>query len=421
MAFGKLTQLYSKGLSKGLNKTGPSPIAIDFGSSSLKVLQITNNEPPVLMCAGQVQTPGNLIENIARRLDFQIAALPGLIKSLSVKGRRAVCAIPSPLTFCKNMQLPKQDGLAPEILADTMLTEQVGRDATTMVRKLIKVESSGTAPANSQRNEYICLASGNEVIEKLMAALRSAKLEVVGMHSEFESILQAFAYINKRQSDAETSTLYLDIGCTQSCVVIGHGTKMVFARNMNFGGLSLDSALAREANITIDNARQRRLAMDDLVPIHTPQRTPAVHAAKPTTGDEVSSTTMVAQERRAGLPAPGTSSPLDTLEEASVAPMGASLAEPLEICTDEINMCIRHHDAMFKHQPVESIVFVGGEARHRGLCQHIARTLRLPARVADPMARFVRDGSEHIDSIDITSPQPGWTVAAGLCQAPTDL
>ena len=414
MAFGKLAHLYSK----GLHRSGVTPIAVDFGSSSLKVLQITTNEPPELVCAGEIATPADLVGHVSKRLEYQIGALPDLVRKLSCKGRRAVCAIPSALTFCKHMQISGQEGLSPEILADTMLSEQTGRDAATLVRRLLEVEPPG-ATGSGRKNEYICLASGNEVVEKLIKGLRRAKLEVVGMHSEFEALLQAFAYVNKRESDKEVSTLYLDVGCCQSRVTIAHGRQLVFARIMNFGGMTLDEYLAKELVCPVEEARAYRLDLDDLVSIQDKAgvTVQSSSGAKPLAGEAV----MVAEDRRMGHQVPGMSSELDSMPVGPICSNGVSLAEPLEILTDEISMCIRYHDSIYKKQPVGSIVFLGGEARHRGLCQHIARTLRLSARVSDPLARIIRDGSERILGVDTGLPQPGWAVAVGLCQSPTDL
>ena len=64
---------------------------------------------------------------------------------------------------------------------------------------------------------------------------------------------------------------------------------------------------------------------------------------------------------------------------------------------------------------------MGGESRHLGLAQHIARTLRLPAQVADPMAGVARTGKETTTGVDFRQPQPGWAMCLGLCMSPTDL
>jgi Tfp pilus assembly PilM family ATPase len=401
---------------EAIQRTAGAPIAIDFGSASLKVLQLTSDEPPALVAAGCVETPEALRGNIKQRLEFQIDALPKLVGSLPVRGKRAVCAIPAPLTFCKHAQFSRQEALTPDILADTMLSEQLGRDASTLVRRLIEVTGADRA-AGSGKGEFICLATGREIVDKLMRAIRAARLEPVGMHSEFEAVLHAFGYINRRVSDKQRATLYLDLGGGQTDVLIAHESELVFARVIGVGGLSLDECLAEELGCSVEHARLARLAMHDLVPRASPTPAPAPAAHAP----EDDSAVLVAEDRRIGAPAPGLSPEIGRTAPACAAPAGASLREPLEILTDEAGMCIRYHDSMFPQRRVADVVFVGGEARHRGLCQYIARTLRLPAKVADPFARITRAGSESPIGLDINNPQPGWAVPIGLCQCPTDL
>ena len=378
---------------EAIQRASGAPIAIDFGSASLKVLQVTGDDPPALVAAGCIETPEEIRGNIKQRLAFQIDALPKLVGALPLRGKRAVCAIPAPLTFCKHAQLPKTEGLTPDILADSMLTEQLGRDATTLVRRLIEV------PGGNAKSEYICLATGREIVDKLMKAIRGAKLEPVGMHSEFEAALCAFDAVSRREPDNSAAHLYLDLGAGQTRVLIGHGAGLVFARTIAVGGFSFDKCLAAELGCSTHQARVSRLAMDDLGPRQSALQTPA-HAHAGTHPNTAA--------------APGT-------PPASPGRSGASLGEPLEILTDETNMCLRYHDSMFPDRRVGSVVFVGGEARHRSLCQHIAKSLRLPAKVADPFARLAKSGAEKTIGLDTTQPQPGWTVPVGLCQCPTDL
>jgi Tfp pilus assembly PilM family ATPase len=84
-------------------------------------------------------------------------------------------------------------------------------------------------------------------------------------------------------------------------------------------------------------------------------------------------------------------------------------------------MCLRHHESVFPDRKINRAIFVGGEARHLGLCQHIAKALRLPAQVADPMAGVSRTGNEPTVGVDFSTPQPGWATALGLALSPTDL
>ena len=79
----------------------------------------------------------------------------------------------------------------------------------------------------------------------------------------------------------------------------------------------------------------------------------------------------------------------------------------------------RYHDATFPNRPVDRLIFVGGESRHRGLCQRIAQALGVAAQVGDPMVRMGRISDVGVASgIDRRQPQPGWAVAIGLSMGP---
>ena len=84
-------------------------------------------------------------------------------------------------------------------------------------------------------------------------------------------------------------------------------------------------------------------------------------------------------------------------------------------------MCVRYHHSLFRDQAINKVVFLGGESRNIKLCQHIARELRLPAQLGDPLTRFQHKRSLRTPGLALGQPQPGWAVACGLCNAPTDL
>jgi Tfp pilus assembly PilM family ATPase len=94
-------------------------------------------------------------------------------------------------------------------------------------------------------------------------------------------------------------------------------------------------------------------------------------------------------------------------------------AEPLGTLIQELDLCRRYFESTFPNKPVDRLIFIGGEARQRSLCQHIARELGLAAEVGDPMVRMGRISDVGIESgIDRRHPQPGWTVAIGLSLGP---
>lgn len=437
------------------------PIAIDFGVSALKVLQLSPGEAPTLVAAACLPTPQDFLSDAAKRFEFQFKALPRLIKSVGFKGKRAVCAIPAAQTFCKHMQFPRTDGIdlselvrqaVPGLLncsPEALVFRHVAVPGATPVGSAVAAANAagglpgaGPVPAGASgaKQEVICLAASRQFVGQIMAAIRDAKLEPVGMHPECFATVKAFEQINRRDSDRAVATLYLDIAYGSTKAWIAHGDTLVFAKTLAVGGRDLDLAVARSAACDLAQARAKRL--NAAVLVAEPRRPAAIPGspAAPTPGglamlaaamakhepgavpQALPSQAAIVEERRAGgALAPGMSSDVTTQPPEDVAPPEFDVREPLEMLTDELAGCLRYHQALFGGRRVDRVVFVGGESRHRGLCQHIARKVRLSAHVADPLARMARTGREPCHGIDFGAMQPGWTVAFGLGLCPTDV
>lgn len=431
MDLGRLKQLGNIG-SLRLARGAGMPIAIDFGAGSLKILQLAPGDPPSLISAACVQTPDDLLADHAKRLAFQIEALPDLIRSGAFKGKRAVCGIPAGHTIVKHMQATRTPGISLGETVDQALCLQLGCAPGSVLTRHFEVDAP-TRSANNTKVEVICIAAARDLVTGLMKAIKDAKLEPVGIHSEPVATLRAFEHVNRRVDDQASATLYLDIGAQTTNLTIGHGDLVVFARKIDFGGHLLDEAIDKQTGCGFATARRRRLAAESIAPspgVMSPEPTDASKASQATgipaldalvksasspAPEAEPSPAGIAEERREGLPAPGLT---DVLEQPTST---LDLAEPVEILTDEIAMCLRYHESLFPDVPLTRAIFLGGEARHLALCQHVARAVRLPSQAADPMARITRTGSEHVFGIDLSQPQPGWSVALGLCLSPTDL
>lgn len=422
------------GSARGLMTPTLSPVAVDFGAGALKVLQVMCGEPPTLVAAACLPTPDELMGDVRRRLAYQAETLPALLRDLDVRGRRAVCAIPAVATFTKHMQLAPEGGTSLVEAARLATATQAGCDPAAMVFRHVEV---GPVP-RAGRTEVICLAAPRDMVEMLMQALRACRLDPVGMHVEYLAALRAFDRMTRRAEDRALTTLYLDIGASATRVMIAHGRDLVFARTVEIGGWHLDQAVARRLGLDLRQARAHRLAT-----VTSPSRIrsssgadahgrqgappqvptapgPALRDGVATPGHDGSGPhSPRSAERRSGHPAPGLGPDLTAHPTVPLGP--ADLAETLETLTDEIAMCLRYHEALFPERRVQRAIFFGGEARHVGLCQHVARTLRLSAQVADPMSAVAHEGHEPTVGVDFRQPQPGWTMTLGLCLAPTDL
>lgn len=396
------------------NNSAP-PIAIEFGVHSLKALQIEPGNPPRLLAAGCIETPEALLTDDVGRLTFQAQNLPDLLRTGNFKGKRAICSLPGRQTIVHHLQVQRTEGqpLAPAVASQLQFS--TGIDPNQAVVRHFEVGEFNRGGVS--KTEVICIAVSRDVVFKQISAVRAAKLEPVGLHTNQVAIIRAFDNITRRVEDDQLTTMYIDIGAGTTKLVIAHGREMRFAKTIDVAGRTLDELVAKQLDCGLLEARRQRHALAKLA--SQPTSPAPKNAPAPIRGKDGS--VAVAEDRRGGAPSPGVTPDLSESDPVNLRSGALDLAEPLEWLTDEISMCLRYHKALFPDRPVNRAIFVGGEARHVGMCQHIARILRAPAQIADPLSHLARTGKEKTVNLDLSIPQPGWAAPLGLCHCPADL
>lgn len=412
------------GVSQGFGaRWGPMPIAIDLGTTSLRLLQIDRGDPPSLVAAAAIDTPDELLRHSADRLAFQLESLPRLVREGGFRGRRAVCAIPAAHTHCKHIQVARGEAEALPAVVRSALAEQLGCPESALVFRHLVVEPTG----RSGKIEAIGMAVARELVERLMQGIRAARLQPVGLYSEFEACLRAFDSITRRRSDARMTTLYVDLGGATTKLVIAHGRTAAFVRRIDWGSQHLVAAGAAHRELAAVGSGTRAATGSVRRDARGAEGTTSAATSAPGgrvgtqhegAGGSAASARDGNGDRRHGAPPPGLT---PAVEQADLGDAPEALPPSLEILVDELAMCLRYHESVFPDRPIDRAIFLGGGARQVGVCQHIARALRLPAQLADPFARLHRTGREPTLGVDVTTPQPGWTLTFGLCLSPTDL
>ncbi len=379
MSIELLRKLNSVGLMKQLSPA----IGVDFGVSSLKLIQVQPGPVPTLVAAAMVESSDEFMDDHAKRLDSQLRQLPKLVKKGGFKGKRVICSLPSWQLFCKHLQIQKIEGVPLSQVIGAAVGQQVGCDPGALVLRHHEVACAGNA-----KLEVIVNAAARSAVEHMVNSIRKAGLEPVGMHSEFTAAMKAFEIAGGGEKDA--IALYLDFGAHTTKVMIAHGGTIVFERIIEVGGRQLDRVVARQLKCPLQDAHRTRLALEQMGTSNEP-------------GEG-----MAMLKNAGGAPASSDSN-------------GVDLREPLEIIADEIRMSLRYHDALFPGKRVEQAVFLGGESRQQAFSHAIARSIGISTKLADPLARVARTGSEPCQGVDMKQAQPGFGVAVGLCHCPADL
>lgn len=416
-----------------------APIAMNFGMSSVKLLQqklpSRDDDQPSIAAAAELPIPYEAQQNIDDLFAFYECELPGILRTGGFKGRKAVCSVPDGQTVVQHMQIAQDSGMKRDDLIKAQLQMQLGIAPQSAVVRSIEVADINRAGQN--RSEIICFAIPRDIVMRYVALMGKFKIEVIGVHTEAMAMVRAFDHIYQRKGDDSLTSLYIDLGFSGTRVAIAHGRKIVFARSIQVGGQHFDQLIAKQIGCSIPEAHAHRMAIDESSwerpgVLHAPVASVAhsgqsddmarLSAAMAKSSSEAphlerrtGDVTVIEGERRKGQAPPALAVSVNTKPDDG-KPLGhVDVTELLETIADELSMCLRYHRGLFPSYNIDRTILVGGEARQKWLCQHVVRSLRLPAQLGDPLARL-KSASEPIKTpgLDLNLPQPGWAVVCGL-------
>jgi len=343
------------------------PIGIDLGSTSLKLAQLSETQSVYdLVAAGSAELPPECQDNFNVRLHFCEKAIRDIVRINGFRGRQAVLSVPADATFVHHVKVPKRP---PDQIHQTLLGELAGKLPFPASEAEIRHVVAGDIPGNDQpRLEVIVVAVPRATVQAQLAMARRAKLDVVGINVESCAIVDCFGRVLRRASDQNRPVLFIDLGHASTQVVLSHGRQIVFARNVSVAGRTLDAAVAEALGIPPAEAHQIRRQLD------------AEDPADP-----------------------------------RVSELYMCMSQAIDQLIDELSQCLLYYEAVFRSQSIERVIFLGGQAMNRRLCQTIAQRLNLPAQIGDPLVRIGASNALSPDcGLDRREPQPRWAVAIGL-------
>jgi len=367
------------------NWFGPrcNPIGVDFGSDGLRMAQAQWVEGDWrLTAAASAPVPASARNDPAERWAFFVQASKELLGRGGFRGRTVRLGLPAAHMHILHLRMDRMDGAQ---LKRALPWETRGKLPVDPKNAVLRHVIAGEVYVDQEpRQEVIVLAAERETVEQLLASAAKARLDVVGMNIEPTAVLDCFTHVYRRAADQDTTNFFVDIGASGTRAILTRSRQILFARNIAIGGDKLAAAVARDMKLGVDEAKALRIKMCD------------GHVGNPTfvaaAGD------AAARER--------------DRTESACAPL-------LEKLVEELDLCRRYYEATFPARPVDRMVFIGGEARHRWLCQKIARGVGLAAQLGDPMCRMGKTCEVGPESgIDRRMPQPAWAVAIGLSMGP---
>lgn len=343
------------------------PIGVDLGTAAVKLAQLRISEDGIsLLGAGAVDIPPQVREDFGARLAFLSEGIQQVIRSHPFKGRRSVLALPARDTFVHHIKIPK---LSPKDTAKAARWELQGKLPCPVSRAVVQHIVVGDIYGNGEaKQEVITVSVPRATLDDYLAMAQRARLDVVGVNVECCALVECFSRLFRRSTDTSRTILFMDLGCASTQVVLSHGSRIAFARNLSIGGGDFDQAVADGMDMPLEQANTVRRELE--------------------------------------------SNGKDQAVEDTVYHL---LERPINTLVEQVTQCLRYHESVFRNQGIDRAIFLGGQAYHKRLCQTIAQQLNLPAQVADPLMRVKRLNGAGLEyGLNRRQPQPDWAVAVGL-------
>jgi type IV pilus assembly protein PilM len=343
-------------------------VGLKIGASQIAAAHVANNgapelvevarEPlePGLVVSGEIRDPEALGDALKRFFDLhklpKRAVRLGVannrigVRTFEIEGVADPQMLENAIRFRAEEVLPIP--LDQAVLDYVVLEEQVRDDGTEWKRILLVV-------------------AYRDVVDRYLQACRRAGINVVGIDHEAFALLRALEAPSERDESAG-ALVGIAIGHDRTTIAVSTGTHCEFARVLDWGGASLNVAIARELD-----------------------RSPA----------EVESI-----KRQISLSGPVT---IDGLTDVQVAKARDAVQRAVAAFAREIVSSLQFYQAQPGSHGIGEIVMTGGTAHLDGLPEAAGEMVGVSIRLGDP-SRRVKVGSK----VDLDEQAGSYSVAIGL-------
>ena len=333
-----------------LTKRGYSPIGVDIGDRSVKLLQFNADRRRVIDAARQEFSTAPNASNSdsaqpstdpAQRTAMLAEAIRAAREARNFKGREAVLSLGSRELFVQNVRVPK----APPGETERLLRQEAASRLPfpAAEAEIRFVDAADVRQGDTVKREVILLACHRPELEQLLAAAELGGLKPIAVDVEPLALLRCYSSQFRRDEDRQQRAMFIHIGASSTVVVIAHGSEPLFVKYIELGGRNLDEAVATQLKMDLAAAANLRRHNGDR---RADQQDPEI--------------TRSVQE--------------------STRPVVDRLAA-------ELAMCVRYHSVTFRGQPLMRVIIGGGEST-AALADDLAARLDLKCELGDPLRNF---------------------------------
>ncbi len=365
------------------------PIALDIGADSVKMLQLGKRGGGLAVCAcGRWKFPPGVQHAPQHRNELAVSAVRDMLREKGFRGRKVITALSCRQLGIKNVRMPH---LPPNELAEAIVWEASERFSFEVTPDRLKYLRAGEIRQGTEtRDEIILLAASQETIETHLSMLNEMGLEVEHIEAEPVALFRVFERFLRRRADKDIVSVLLDMGSEATSIIVARGRQIIFIKSIDIGGRRLTSAVAKQLNLSVEEAVELRgLIMKEDPEDHSPE-------------------------------SHGEQDPKDRQASESVAwTIHDALRSEVEALAREIALCLRYCSVTFRGLRRESVTVTGGQAYDSAVVKFLAEQLGIDCVVGQPLRGINVSGvafSGHRRGM-----LPEWAVCAGLAMRDIDV
>ncbi len=233
-------------------------VAIDIGSSAIKVVEMTGQKQKKLRAIGlELLPPGAVVDGVIQNQEVVENTLKDLLKKLKIRtsGRRAALSLSGSSVLVKKVNVAaKNADLAEQVYYEA--EQQFQADMAEIYFDFTELEPAAGAPGPDQ--PVLMVGAKREMVEQYIGVMRSVGLRTGVVECSAFSVSNMFEY---NYGVVEGLTALVNIGAALTQVsLVAHG-EYVYTRDIAIGGEEYSRRIMELLGVDRPNAENLKVAV----------------------------------------------------------------------------------------------------------------------------------------------------------------
>jgi type IV pilus assembly protein PilM len=354
------------------------PIGIDFGSHSIKMLQLDRRDEGYAVAAAASRTlPAEMPTSPTERIELISGLIAQMLEGGQFVGQQVVSCLPATTIQYKNLRVPRMpsDELPGAVAWEASDRLKMPSDTT----HFQFFDAGEVRQGEELRREIILLAAPHALVDEHVEVLTRCQLAPLAIDAVPGALARCMMFRLPQEPEGPAQ-MVLDVGYTSSKVLILKDGEVNFFKLIDIGGQKFNQTLAQNLAMPVADAADLRRRL---------QQVPQGDAAG--SGEQLFGST-----RR------------ESLERAVFESLRTNAGE----LAKEVALCLRYYSVTFRGRKPETMLLTGGEAYETQLAKVLSQSADIPVEPVEPLS-----GMDLTAVPELAQGGAGlseWTTAAGL-------